>query len=242
MGSFVNCLAWRLTHGESILKGRSHCDSCFHPLGFIDLIPVFSYLFSGGRCRYCKKKLSTIHLLAELLMALGYIGILLRYDLSVKTVEGMLFTAILTAVSLTDIYSRIIPDGFVIFAIAARLCFIFISGDRWRQLIDAAAGGIAVAGAVLIMVMIFEMIKKIEAMGGGDIKLLFVCGLYLGWRGNILCLLLSCIIGIIWGCAAIKRREDSSDTAFAWGPSIALSAWFSYIFGDYLINAYLSIF
>ena len=57
LGSFLNCAAWRIAHGESFVKGRSHCTSCGHVLGFLDLIPVFSWIFLGGRCRYCKTKI-----------------------------------------------------------------------------------------------------------------------------------------------------------------------------------------
>ena len=53
MGSFLNCMAWRVVHGESVLRGRSHCDACGHVLGARDLVPVVSYLVSGGKCRYC---------------------------------------------------------------------------------------------------------------------------------------------------------------------------------------------
>ena len=60
-GSFLACLAWRTVHGESVLRGRSHCDVCGHVLGVRDLVPVFSYLFSGGKCRYCGAKLSARH-------------------------------------------------------------------------------------------------------------------------------------------------------------------------------------
>lgn len=242
-GSFINCFAWRLTHGESVLKGRSHCDICSKTLGFFDLIPIFSYIFSGGRCRYCKAKLSWSHLAVELLMAAAYVGVLLRFDLSLKTIEGMVLTTILAAVSLTDIYDRIIPDGFIIAGILARLCFILISKDRWQELLQSAIGGFAVAGAVLAVVLLFEKIKKVEAMGGGDIKLLFVSGLYLGWQGNILCVLVASVIGIIWGMAVLKSSgEDSRTAAIPWGPSIAVSAWLCYMFGEYLINAYLSLF
>lgn len=243
MGSFINCYAWRSTHGESVLKGRSHCDVCSHTLGPLDLIPVFSYIFFGGRCRYCKAKLSFGHPAVELIMALGFVGVLLRFDLTLKTVEGILLTTILLAVSLTDIYSRIIPNHLIVAAAVIRLGFIFVLG-RWRQeLLDSVLGGFAVAGGVLVVVLAFEKIKKVEAMGGGDIKFLFVCGLYLGWRGNILCVLIACIIGIIWGYAATKRSGTDIESAIIpWGPSIAAAAWFCYLFGKSLIEAYLSLF
>ena len=69
MGSFLNCMAWRVVHGESVLRGRSHCDACGHMLGARDLVPIVSYLASGGRCRYCGAKLSSRHVWGEVMGA-----------------------------------------------------------------------------------------------------------------------------------------------------------------------------
>ena len=83
MGSFLNCAAWRITHGESFLKGRSHCPSCNHPLGILELIPVFSWLVQGGRCRHCGEKISVRYLLTETAFGIISVVCLLRFDLSV---------------------------------------------------------------------------------------------------------------------------------------------------------------
>ena len=90
MGSFLNCWAWRIVHGESVTKGRSHCDACGHALAFRDLVPVVSYLASHGKCRYCGKKLGVRHLVAELSTAAVYAAILLKYDISLQTLEYIL--------------------------------------------------------------------------------------------------------------------------------------------------------
>jgi Type II secretory pathway, prepilin signal peptidase PulO and related peptidases len=81
-GSFLNCLAWRLSHGESVLKGRSHCARCGHTLGAGDLIPVVSYLMLKGRCRWCGEKISPRYPLTELSSMLIFLGIVLRYDVT----------------------------------------------------------------------------------------------------------------------------------------------------------------
>lgn len=245
MGSFINCLAWRMTHGESIMRGRSHCDFCSHTLGAADLIPIISYLFSGGRCRYCRAKLSASHIVIELLTAAAYVGVLLRFDITLKTVEGIMLTTILIAVSLTDIYDCIIPDGFIIAGVIIKLGFILASKNVIKSLVESAVGGFAVAGVLLVIVVIFEKIKGVEAMGGGDIKLLFMIGLFLGWQKNLMCVLAACVIGILFGMAALKGRDKSSDQGsglFPWGPSIAVSAWLCYMFGDVFLDAYMSLF
>ena len=86
-GSFLACLAWRTVHGESVLRGRSHCDVCGHVLGVRDLVPVFSYLLSGGKCRYCGAKLSARHVWGELISAAVFVSLLLQNDISLQTLE-----------------------------------------------------------------------------------------------------------------------------------------------------------
>ncbi len=87
MGSFLNCMAWRIVHGESVLHGRSHCDVCGHVLGAGDLIPVLSYIMHKGRCKYCGAKLSAGHVFAEVLTALTFLLLVLKYDISLQALE-----------------------------------------------------------------------------------------------------------------------------------------------------------
>ena len=103
LGSFLNCAAWRIAHGESFVKGRSHCTSCGHVLGFLDLIPVFSWIFLGGRCRYCKTKISPRYMLTELFFALVSVLTLLRFDLSPEFVRNMVLACCLFCLSLVDL-------------------------------------------------------------------------------------------------------------------------------------------
>ena len=83
LGSFVNCLAWRMVHGESVWKGRSHCTECNHQLSALDLVPVLSWLFLRGRCRYCGQKVSPRYVVAELLCAAYFVSMVWAYGLTV---------------------------------------------------------------------------------------------------------------------------------------------------------------
>ena len=105
-GSFINCAAWRIAHGENFLKGRSHCAECGHVLGIGDLIPVISYLALKGKCRYCGKKISPRYMLTELAMAAAFVLCLLRFDLSGQALRGMGFAVILLGLSLVDLAVR----------------------------------------------------------------------------------------------------------------------------------------
>ena len=95
------------------------------------------------------------------------------------------------------------------------------------------------AGALLLVVLVYEKLRKVEAMGGGDIKLLFVTGLYLGWQLNILCLFLACILGILFGL--IANRKKDSQTLFPWGPAITAAAIVTLLAGQPLLEAYMAL-
>jgi len=244
MGSFLNCYAWRIVHNESVLKGRSHCDYCGHVLGFMDLIPVLSYIIHKGRCRWCGKKLSATHVFGEIISALIFSVTLWKFDWSLETIEYWIFASMLLAISFADLEDFLVPDRFIVFGIISRLVFIFISGNVKTELISSLIGGIAVAGGLLIIVLIFEKIIGREAMGGGDIKLIAMTGMYLGWQRNILALFIACVIGIIFGLATQRKRNNSDcedSKVFPFGPSIALAAWICLIWGDQLINWYLNL-
>ena len=249
MGSFLNCMAWRIVHGEG-LGGRSHCDSCGHVLGALDLIPILSYIINKGKCRYCGVKLSRRHLVAEAISAIVFVSILLKFNISFQALKFMLFACILLAASFADLEGYIIPDRFIISGIVVYAGCLIYDSSAW---LDGLAGGVIVAGGTLIVVLIFEKVKGVEAMGGGDIKLLFVSGLFLGLAENVICLILACLIGIAFGLVAAGpsenpegsapegQPEEMAPGAFPWGPSIAIAAWISMLCGSELANWYLSL-
>ena len=248
MGSFLNCWAWRIVHGESVAKGRSHCDACGHALAFRDLVPVVSYLASHGRCRYCGKRLGVRHLVAELSTAAVYAAILLKYDISLQTLEYILFASLLLGCAFADLEGYMIPDRFIVTGIVVRVVFLFLQGNVLENLMDALLGGFAVGGGLLLIVLLYEKVRQKEAMGGGDIKLLFLTGLFLGWQRNILCLLIACVLGIVFAFIFPEKRttedgaEEEDGKLFPWGPSISAAAILTLLCGSEIIGAYLSLF
>lgn len=221
MGSFLNCAAWRIVHGESVLRGRSHCDVCGHVLAPRDLVPVFSYVFSHGRCRYCGAKLSPRHAVGEAVAALVFVSLLLRYDISLRTLEAWAVACLLLACAFADLEGYIIPDRFIAVGVVLFIVTLFFVPDPGKRALDGLIGGVAVGGGVLLLALLMEKLLRRDAMGGGDIKLLFLTGLFLGWQKNLLCLLLACVVGILWGLVRAKRGQQG----LPWGPGIALAAW-----------------
>ena len=237
MGSFLNCAAIRLIHHEPLSRGRSHCVHCGHTLGVRDLIPLASFLLLRGRCRYCGQRLSPRYLFAELISALVFLSLWLKFGLTLRCLELLILASLCLCLSFCDLEDYIIPDRFILAGILVRAVFILLSGDLPHTALRSLIGGLSVALPVLILVLIMEKILKKEAMGGGDLKLLFMLGLYFPWSLNFLGILLACVIGILFGLAALRR-----DRMIPFGPSICLGSWISCLFGQPLIEFYLSLF
>lgn len=242
MGSFLNCMAWRIVHGESVLRGRSHCDACGHVLTARDLVPIVSFLAHRGRCRWCGAKLSARHVWAETVTGAVFVLIVLKFDISLQALGALALACVLLAGAFADLEGYIIPDRFVLAGIGLRVVWFFF--EDWRRALpDALLGGFAVGGGLLAFVLLYEKLRKIEAMGGGDLKLLFVTGLWLGWAKNLLCLLLACVFGIVFGLATQKRRAQQENAKILpWGPSICAAGIITMLAGDAVIAAYVSLF
>lgn len=124
-----------------------------------------------------------------------------------------------------------------------RIPFFFLLPDPKGQALDALLGSLAVGGGLLAVVLLYEKLRKTDAMGGGDIKLLCLTGLYLGWMKNLLCLLLACVLGIVFALVTLKRRSTERDARLIpWGPSISAAAILTLLWGDAITAAYLSLF
>ena len=240
-GSFLNCAAWRIAHKESFLKGRSHCTACGHVLSLPDLIPVFSWLFLRGRCRYCGEKVSARYLLAELFFALMAVLCLLRDDLTIFLARDMILACCLFCLSLVDLEIMEIPDGTIILAIAAWVLSAPFTGMGLKELgLHVLALGVY-GGGLLLISLLFDRILKRESMGGGDIKLLGVAGLYLGLGTCLFALILACILGLVFGVLYKKIRPEG-DGAFPFGPAIAMATWLMLLYGAPLTAWYFGLF
>ena len=145
---------------------------------------------------------------------------------------------ILLVCSFADLEGYIIPDRFIAVGVVLFIITLFFAPQPLRRVLDGAIGGLAVAGCVLLLVLGMEKLLGREAMGGGDIKLLFLTGLFLGWKRNLLCLVAACVIGIVWGL--LQKKRDGGE-AIPWGPSIALGAWLTALCGQQIIDWYLGL-
>lgn len=238
MGSFLNCAAWRLVHGESVLRGRSHCALCGHDLGALDLIPIVSYLALGGKCRYCGKPISRRYPAVEAVCAAVYCTVLLRFDITWQCLRMLLLLSLLLLGALVDLEDGWIPDRV---SVIAAVCYIPLSllEGGWKLLLTGLLSGGGVLLVLLAIVLVMDKILKTESMGGGDLKLFAVLGLYFGWQQGIFLVLVSCIIGLT-AMAILGRLKKRTPTRFA--PILFLSAWLTALAGTPVVSWYLGLF
>lgn len=240
LGSFLNCAAWRIAHEESFVKGRSHCTACGHPLGFLDLIPIFSWLFLRGKCRYCGKKISVRYPLAEAAFAAVLVLCYLRFGFTAECLRNMIFFACLFCLSLVDLEAYIIPDGCLIVAAAAWVIWAPFSGLGLGALGLQVLAAVVFGGGLLLISLAADKILGKESLGGGDIKLFAVMGLYLGLAASLFALLAACVLGLLFAVGRkLLSREQGEHVPF--GPSIAAATWLMLMYGQPLVNWYLGL-
>lgn len=237
-GSFLDCAASRWAAGDPHpFAGRSRCASCGHILGARDLVPAFSYLLRRGRCRYCGERIPAECLWAELAGAAAFVCAGLRFGLCPELGQWLIFAALLLALSLTDWAKRIIPDKLLLLLAANRAVWFFVLGHGVREALEAAKA-LAVPAALLVLVLAMEKLLGREAMGGGDIKLLFVLALYLTWAELFLTLLAGCLLGLLW--AALTGGKKG--TAMPFGPFLAAGAVLTICCGGPVLDWYFGLF
>ncbi len=238
MGSFLNCAAWRVAHGEDWVHGRSRCPACGHVLGPAELVPVLSWLLLRGRCRHCGKAISARYVLAELFCALLAVACLLRFGATALCLRNLALLYCLFCLSLVDWESFLIPDGCLAVAACAWLLALPFPWQGWRWAVSRVLAGLAFGGAALLLSLAMDRALGKESLGGGDIKLLAVAGLYLGWIGSLLSLLLACLLGLALAAALRRGRGE----AVPFGPAIAVSAAALLFLGDAAAKWYLGFF
>lgn len=179
MGSFYNVIGYRLPNGMSLMTPGSHCPNCKHELGFFDLFPILSWIIMGGKCRYCKNKIPAFYPIFEFLTGLLFVIAYLVFGMTTELFVAVTFSSILLIVILSDSKYMIIPDELILFGIVSLFMERIVFGaDIVDVLMD---GGITFLIILFIKIMGDKIFKK-ESLGGGDVKLLPIFGLVLGWE------------------------------------------------------------
>ena len=237
VGSFLNVLIYRIPKKEEFVKTRSHCMSCGYQLEWYDLIPIFSWLSLGGRCRKCKSKISAQYPLIELLNGILWLLSFLFYDLSITTLLYCGLFSSLIALSVIDFRTYEIPVGFNIFILVLGtirvVCEFINDHNSWPEYI------IGLVSVSVPLLLIFYATKG-RGIGGGDVKLMGAAGLLLGWKLIVLAFFLGCLLGSVIHIARMKISGESH--VLAMGPYLSMGVFLAIMVGNPFISWYLAAF
>ena len=233
IGSFLNVCILRIPLKESIAKDRSHCMSCGYQLAWYDLVPLFSYIFLGGRCRKCKTHISLQYPLVEGLNGVLYVLIFLVNGWSIDSVIYCLLTSALIVLSVIDFRTYEIPIGVNLFILALGLIHLIFHLGDW---VTYGIGLVAVSGFLWII----YQVSQGTAIGGGDVKLMGAAGLLLGWQNAIVAFLLGCIVASV--IHLIRMKVSNAEHRLAMGPYLSVGIFLAALWGSQFLNWYLSLF
>jgi len=220
LGSFYNVVGYRLPRNQSLIKPSSHCTNCNHKLGASELVPIFSYIFLGGKCKNCKTKISPFYMTFELLTGILFAIASIVFGQSFEFLIAITFISMAIIIIISDYQTMIIPDEVLIFCGVLILLFQFLSGGL-SLIIHSLANGI-IAFCVMFLIKLFgDYLFKKESMGGGDIKLMFIFGMLLGWQTTIISIFLASFIALPISLVLYLRKKGN---IIPFGPFLCISA------------------
>ena len=235
IGSFLNVCIYRIPKGESIAFPASHCMSCGKNLKAIDLVPVLSYVFNKGKCRYCSSKISLQYPIVESLNAIVYFMLFNKYGLTFTFVEYAVLSSLLIVISFIDYQYQIIPDGLVTFGLILGVVSAVLKINNIHLL--SGIVGFMVGGGLFLLI---ALVSK-GAMGGGDIKLMAIIGFILGWKYTLMVSLLSFIIGAILSITLMILKIKGRKDYIPFGPFIAIATYITILYSEEILDWYIKL-
>ena len=245
IGSFLNVCIYRIPKEEDIVVEPSHCMNCKTRLKWYELVPIFSYLVIRGRCRTCKIKLSVQYPIVEALNGImyGLVFCIFGWDSVYTLLLSIIYCLTISALivlSVIDLKTQLIPLGIIIFILVMGLATVIIkfveSGRSMDVLLTHGLGFFLVS---LFLLLLFYATNG-GAIGGGDVQLMAVAGLLLGWKLIILAFLIGCILAAI--IHPIKMRIQDVSRVLAFGPYLSLGIAIAILFGKQIIGWYIDTF
>jgi len=261
-GSFLNVVIHRVPIEESIVFPNSRCPSCGAVIAFYDNIPVLSYAMLGAKCRKCKAHISIRYPAVEMLNAVLFVAVARHDGLSAALPFDLVFVSALLALVFIDAEHMILPNVItypgIVFAVVARIAIPYLMGTphfddipslQQGALTNMPIGVVSLAGALIgaligggslwLMGWTWEKLRGIEAMGLGDVKMMFMVGAYLGWRLTILTIFVGVLTGSLIGIALMARKgQRNMQMLLPFGVFLGLGAVAALLFGVPLVEWY----
>lgn len=238
LGSFLNVVVYRLPRDLSVVKPRSRCGRCLHPVRPWDNIPVLSWILLGGKCRDCKAPISARYPMIELLGGVFALLAVFGFSRPIESFAAAWMLFALLAVFFIDLDCRIIPNEI---SLGGTLLGLAIS--PWTIGLWEALGAAATGSTVLYLLgWVYQKTRGRPGMGLGDVKLAAMLGAILGFPGLLLTVLLASFLGSIVGLGLMAARKGDSATALPFGSFLAPAGVVALLWGRWLWDWYLGLF
>ena len=239
MGSAVTAIAYRVPRDISWVHGRSKCPHCDHVLAVWDLVPVFSWTSTLGRCRYCREHIPWRYPLTELMCTAWALLLAFKVGLGPTYPLLALWGFLMIALLWIDLDFQLLPDVLTFPGTLIGLAAAVLTPGGPRT---ALFGVIMGSGLLWLLAWGYFKFRKIEGMGGGDVKLAAMFGVVLGWQGGLLTLFVSALAGSVWGGILMARRKGDGRTAIPFGTLLAPASLIVYLWGNRWLDTYLGLF
>ncbi len=227
MGSFYHVLANRLSKEQSIIYPPSHCEKCNHQLKWYELIPIISYIIQGGKCRKCKSKMSISYLLMEICTGILFAVCYHSFDFTLELISALLFVSCLIITIISDIEYMIILDEVLIVSIFGIIIVDLFNIGVYETSMRILSG-LGAFATMLLIKKIGDVVFKQESLGGGDIKLMFLVGLVIGYPMAVCNIFFATFIAFP---IALYLLISKKDNIIPFGPFLSMSAILLYIWG-----------
>ena len=225
MGSFYYVVATRLSKGLSIIKPASHCENCNHVLKWYELIPLLSYLLQRGRCRSCKTKLPISYFLIELCSGILFAVCFHKFKFSLDLIISLIFTSSMVIIIISDIeYMIILDEVLIVSTFAIIFIYLFSNGftkDGITETMYHIYNGIGAFLAMYAVKIIGDKLFNKESLGGGDIKLMFLFGLVIGFPMAVCTIFLAAFIAFP---VALVILFSDRENVIPFGPFLSMAA------------------
>lgn len=236
IGSFLNVCIFRIVEEESIVFPASHCKLCNTKLKAKDLIPIFSFLSLRGKCRYCKEKISVQYPLVELFTAILFMILYLKFGVSLEFFKFITFTAILLVIGIIDyktqyIYFEVILTGLIFGILFLIMSFLLEGNIELKDII---------LSAVIPSLFLAVIVLITNGMGWGDVELVFIIGVFLEFKLNLLALFISIILAGLYAIYLLLFKEKDKKQSMAFAPYIAVSTFITMLFGSQILDWYFN--
>ena len=266
IGSFLNVVIHRVPNEESVIFPNSACPNCKNSIKPYDNIPILSWLILGGKCRNCKNPISPRYPAVELLHALLYVLVFWQIGFNPFLPVALVFTSAIVSLIFIDAEHMILPDvinyPLLGFALIVRLAFAFAFGKAYFSdlnffplvqmenlpvwlvsLVGALLGGLVGGGFLWLVGAIWKKLRGVDAMGLGDVKMMFAVGAILGWRLTLLSIFLGAFSGAVIGVFLISRQKEKDlQTQIPFGIFLGIGSILALLFGEQMIKWYFDTF